>query len=307
MGVYTFETDLPADPSVPSYMRGPRTQTILSAVGQVLSDRAEQVLWGRLQALPFAGGPTLDRSGAAQLADGRLIECAPFVLPIHAQQRGIRIWPSEPELSVRFRVSRHLSLKQLRGTPWGTLLNVQPFWLPGTLPWMRYFFQTNEGTPRSVCYTLGPNGERFVQTASPSILNWDNQPVKRSRFWIFIHLPPGYLATSTYDGSTLWDSAAIWDGIGQQRLDDLAGAFDSWHAAHEWFAGLIVTALQPTDDIPGHPGVHPFDPLSAVTTNADGSTNLPNGAWGSAVYLSGPNLGLNTRPSWALFYAINNG
>jgi hypothetical protein len=29
--------------------------------------------------------------------------------------------------------------------------------------------------------------------------------------------------------------------------------------------------------------------------------------WGSAVWGPGPNFGLSSRPSWATFYAIDNG
>jgi hypothetical protein len=291
----------------PPYMQGPNLAVMYGAFGEMMDENAAQILWGRLQANPYAGGPTPDRSGAARLTTGQLIECEEFVLPIHAQQRGIELYPSEPVLSRRVRLSQWLYLKMLRATPWGTLLNVQPFWLPGALPWMRFYFQTNEPTPRSVCYTLGPNGERSIYAASPSVWNWDGQDAKRTRFWVVIHLPPGYANGFLWDNGTPWDSGALWDGIASSTLADLAAALDSWHSSGSWFAGLIVTALQPTDSIPGHSGVHPFDPASSVTTNADGSTNMPDGNWGSPVYTSGANIGLPTRPSWALFYSINNG
>jgi hypothetical protein len=84
--------------------------------------------------------------------------------------------------------------------------------------------------------------------------------------------------------------------------------FRDWKSAHAWFAGLIVTALQPTDDIPGAPGRHPFDPAdTAFTLPGLAATSLPTGNWGTSVYTSGASGGLPTRPPWAIFYNLDNG
>lgn len=310
-----FLRELPA--AAPSYMRGPNLEALFGAIGAQLDANAEQVLVGRLQGIPYAGGTDLARTGAARLADGRLIECEPFVLPLLAAQRGITLYATEGILSQRIRVSTSWQLHRTRGTHWGEIAHVRPYFADfvaagGAYPTFRIVFQSNEATPAAYWLSVDPAGNRTIARASPSNWVWDGQTTKRSRWWVIVYLPPGFLAWAStltggvWDGSSIWDSAVIWDGIPAAILADLFSMFNDWKSAHSMLCGLIVTQLQPTDSIPGG-SVHPFDPASSSTTNADGSTNLPGGNWGSGVGTVGGLIGLPTRPSWATFYGINNG
>lgn len=284
----------------PPWMQGPNMGTLLEAIGAQLDARAQQVLDGRVLGNPYAGGATL--------ADGSLIQCPPFALPIHAEQRGIPMYPTEPEAARRFRISQWLQLHRRRGTHLGEMQHLQPYWLPGTLPWIRIVFQDNTGAGnRALWHTLSPTGTYSIHQTFTSNWAWDSRSDLRTRFWVIVYWPPGYANVFNWDGGPTWDSGPIYDGVPAAVFADVWQLIYDWKSAHSWFAGLITTTLQPTDDIPGVPGVHPFDPASASTTNADGSTNLPIGNWFEISYSSGPNLGHHTRPPWATFYRVSNG
>ncbi len=287
----------------PSYLRGFHGENLLQAFGAQLDANAEQVMFGRLQGNPYAAG--------ARLADGRLIQCEPFVLPIHAMTRGLRIYSTEPEGSQRYRLSRWLQLHAQRGTPKGIMEHVQPYFLgasgTGTLPVIRIVFQDGAGASATWC-TLDASSTYTRTKVTGSNWNWDGQTSKWARWWGIIHLPPGYATGgTTWDGSGVWDGTSIWDGVPAAVIADLWSMMYDWKAAHSRFSGLIITTLQPTDDIPGHTGRKAFDPTDTALTDANGWTSLPTGNWGSAVYTSGPYFGLNSRPPWALFYNIDNG
>jgi hypothetical protein len=272
----------------PWFLRQKNLGTFLEAVGLLHDGAADNMIQGMRLGYP--------------------LRCPANQLPTISYDRGIKLYPSEPEASQRQRLSMWWQLHKTRGSHQGEMRHVQPYFLPGTLPWIRIVHQAGDGSV-ATWHTLDPSGHYSATTASPSNWNWDGQTSKWSRWWAIVYLPAGYasVTTGTWDGSSAWDGTALWDGLPAAIFADLWQMFSDWKAARSWFGGLIVTALQPTDSIPGHPGVHPFDPASTSTTNADGSTNLPTGSWGSPVYLSGPSLGLPTRPSWATFYNINNG
>lgn len=243
--------------------------------------------------------------GGAVMAFVGLHECDEDALEFHALDRDIRLYQSEPLLSKRYRLSRWHQLRQARGSHFGELENLQPFWMStptAALPWMKIFFQDHSATPRSYCYTLSPTGERSVRAKTVSIWDYDGQPNKRARFWLVIHLPAGY-GPAYYDDGSVYDGGRIYDGLRSLFIADIVGAVLEAKAAHSRLAGVITTALQPTDEIPGHPGRLVFDPMDVALTDAAGWTSLPSGNWGSAI---DPVTHLGTRPPWASFIYEDN-
>lgn len=296
----------------PSYF-GPRLHTLGQAMGAELDARAEQVLRGRLAGIPFAGGANPGRVGGARLADGRLIECEEYALEVHAADRGLTLYSTEGALSKRIRLSQWHQLHQQRGTPWGRIAHVRPYFADfvaagGAYPTITIVYQDNEGTPAAIWYRVDPAGGRTIRRVSPSNWNWDGLAERRSRLWAIIHLPTGYITNGfLWDAGPAWDSGPLWDGLPAGVFADLWSMIDEWGAAHSLLSGLIVTDLQPGADIPGWPGVHPFDPASVYQIDANGTSTLPLGNWGTPVYTTGAFVGNNTRPTWATFYRINNG
>ncbi|HSM94037.1 MAG TPA: hypothetical protein VLT47_14225 [Anaeromyxobacteraceae bacterium] len=298
-------------PIIPPRFLGENASKLLGAVGTVFDARAAQIRDGRAAAIPYAGWPGSPER--ACWADGTPIECEPNALPIHSTDRGIKLYATEPLLSQRIRLANWRQLHAQRGTAFGEIEHVRPYFADfaaagGAYPTIRIVFQDNAGTPGATWHTIDPAGVRSVHTQRPSNWIWDAHPELRTRWWAIIHLPPGWTTYSAtlWDSGALWDSGFLWDGIPAAVLADLWSMFYDWKGAHSWFGGLIVTALQPTDDLPEFPGTHPFDPASSNTTNANGSTNLPTFNWWTDRYLSGPLLGDPTRPYWATFYNMSN-
>lgn len=294
----------------PPWLVGPQAQnigTFYEATGALLDSLAQRVLDGRRAAIPWAGpgvGPE-----EPLLIGGRRIECEEDALSYHSLDRGITLYTTEPVLSRRMRLAAFRQLHARRGTHFGEIEHLRPYFASAVAyPTIRIVFQTNEPTPSAVWYSVAPDGTRSIRRVTPSNWDWDGTPSKRCRFWCIIYLPPGYATdAATWGGPEVWDGGALWDGLPEAVFADLYQMIADWHSAHSFFAGLIVTQLQPSDDIPGFPGHHPFDPTDTYQIDAHGMTTLPIGNWGSPVYTSGAYLGFNTRPSWATFYRIDNG
>lgn len=286
-----FLRDFPA--ALPSYMRGPYLQTLAGAVGLELDNRSEQVLRARLAAIPYAGGPTPSREGAARLADGRLIECEEFVLPLHSEQRGIKLYATEPTLSKRIRLANWWQLHQQRGTHWGEIAHVRPYFsTAAAYPTISIVFQDNAGTPAAWWYQVDPSGNRTLRRTSPSNFDFDGNNTKRTRWWAFLNMSgTGYSPPQTYDSGGTYDVSG-WQydqGTFTAAMQaDVASMFSDWQSAHSWLAGVIAVWPQV--------GGAAF-PTAATTPTQDaaGWWSLPNGAntWGSLV---DPTTGLTTRP-----------
>jgi hypothetical protein len=284
----------------PSWFQGPYMGAFLKAVASAYDDMAQRVFDGRRASNPYAAGSRTDA--------GILRECDASELAYHARDRGIRLYDTEALLSKRFRLSRFRQLKKLRGSHPGELQNLQPFWLSestSVLPTMRVVFQNNRGTPGAEWYTLGPTGLLSKRQRSTSNWNYDDRPELRARFWVIIHLPPGYSSGIYYDdGASVYDGGAVYDGISTRAIADMVDAIKEAKSAHSRLAGIIATTLQPTDLIPDAVGTHyPFDPTDTAQTLTDGSTSLPVGNWGSIVDAS---TGLPTRPAWASWIFEDN-
>jgi|SRR6185312_3254598 len=288
MPLTRFRLDVPA--LADSHMRGPNTQVLLGSVGAQFDATAEQVMQARLAANPFAGGANPTREGAARLADGRLIECEPIVLPVHAAMRGIRLYNTESPLSKRIRLSQHLWLKKMRGTPWGEIEHVRPYFSEcPAYPTIAIVFQDDDAPPGAMWYQVDPAGARTLKYIAPSNFNYDDQPMLCSRWWAFVDMTgTGYAAPNVYDSGGQYDTSGwIYDAPSLQAQQDIASMFLDWSAAHSWLTGVALwwpmTGGAPFPSATGTP-----------TQDATGWWPLPHGAgtWGSLV---GPD-GRSTRP-----------
>lgn len=268
---------------LPPWMRGPNCTTVAEAVGAQLDANAEQVLVGRLQSIVFAGGPTTSREGAARLADGRLIECEPFVLPLHAEQRGIQIYATESTLSKRIRLSQWRQIHAERGTHRGELRNLQPYFVAWpALPRMRIVHQSNEATPSVLWHTLDPDGSYSVHRQLTSNWNWDGVKSKKTRFWLIIYVDQLGYTSPVWDGAQTWDGGSVWDGLFTDlQIADIVAMITEAKSAHSKLSGVIA-ATDPAS----------FDPTAAIVINGDGTSTLPGGNWN---YLVDPTTGKPTR------------
>lgn len=258
----------------PSYMRGANMRILLGGIGEQLDANAETILGGRLQANPYAGG--------AKLADGRLIQCDAFVLPIHAEQRGLRLYSTEGELSQRIRLSQYLELHSQRGTHRGELNHVRPYFASlAAFPTMWIVHQTGSGI--SIWHKMDPDGVYSVIRPATPNFNFDGQTTKRSRWWAFLEMEgTGVEAPNTYgDGHTYGDGSIYGVGLSSRAQADVIAMFQDWKGAHSWLAGVILV------------WAGAIDPTAAPVQNASGWWSLPNGKWGNIV---DPSTGLGTRP-----------
>lgn len=305
-GAETWTIDgAPGSPAIwPPYF-GPRLQTLGGAFGSQLDSRAEQVLLGRLAAIPFAGGANPGRVGAARLADGRIIECEEAALPAHAADRGLLLYPSEGPLSQRVRLSQWHQLHQQRGTLWGTIAHVRPYFTDAVAagfayPQITIAWQTNEVTPAAIWYRVDPSGARTIRRVSPSNLNYDGVAAKRTRWLMLIEMAgTGYTLPALWGGFS-WGDGTLWGQGGARPFTagqqaDVAAMAGDWKAAHSWLLGVALI----------WPGYTALSTTGTPTQDADGRWSLPNGAntWG---VLADPGTGKATRPAgWQ--WILDNG
>ena len=289
----SFLGDFPS--AFPGYMQGPYFTSLAGAVGLELDNRSEQCLQMRLAAIPYAGGPNPQRIGAARLADGRLIECPDYVLPVHARNAGVVLYATEPPLCQRIRISQRYQIARMDGTHWGEIANVLPYFVEcPAQPRIAIVFQDNRGTPGATWYQIDSSGNRSLLYTSPSNFSYDSFPSFRSRYWVFFDLTgTGYSPPNTYDSGGIYDTSGwIYDQgpptpFPPQRAADVVAMLLERKSAHSWLAG--VAAWWPMT------GGAPFPTASGVPTqDASGWWSLPNGSGTWAGYVGADGRG--TRP-----------
>lgn len=273
----------------PHYMRRVNLGRLLEAVGLTLDGFAERAFLGQTAAIPYAGG--------AKTASGMLLQCEPEVLPFHARDRQITLYPSEPIPSQRVTLSRWHQLHARRGTHRGELERVQPYFLGadgnGVLPLMRIVHQDGDGEG-AVWHTLsgsadaGGAGRYSVHRQVPSNWDFDGLPELWSRWWAIIYTSGTSLATGQtfWNDGSVWNGGQYWNGISANPLSDLVAMFLEWQSAHSQLAGVIL-ASDPSS----------FDPTATPALVGDGTTTLPAAttlgvSWG---HLVDPGTGLPTR------------
>jgi hypothetical protein len=293
---------------VPSYMRGPNMRVLLGAFGAAMDCSAEQALFGRLQAIASAGAP-----GAmpARLADGRLIQCEPFVLPILAQQRGIRLYPTEGVLSQRQRVAEYLALHRQRGTHRGEFAHALPYFndfvydasggLTGnSYPAIDVAFQLGDGTTN--WHRISAAGKYSILRPTSPNFDWDGRfASNRCRAFFFVRMTgTGFSSPFLWDdGTHTWDGGGQWDVGGAvpfsgARMADVSSMLTDWTSATTW-SNLVAFVWDSAA----------VDPTTSPVQGGDGRWTLPNGAgtWASP---AAPGTGLATRPKGVVFWYVNN-
>ena len=270
----------------PWYMKTGRMSVLLDSVGMFLDGLADKAFLGRCAALPHAAG--------AKTAAGKLLQCEPDVLPWHARDREIHLYPSEPIPSQRFNLARFRQLHARRGTHRGEMERVRPYFLGadglGVIPRIRIVHQDGAGAGATWhtyagSYDLEAGLRPYtIHRQEPSNWDFDGQATKWSRWWAIVYTSGvGSLdgGITYWDDGSFWDGGQYWDGINGQVLGDIVAMFLGWHSAHSECAGIILA-----HDLAS------FDPTSTSSTLTDGTTTLPVGNWGQLV---DPLTGLATR------------
>ncbi len=271
---------------LPPYMQGPNLRTLWGSFGAQMDANAATVMFSRLQAIPFAGGANATREGAARLRDGRLIECEPFVLPIHADQRGIRLYDTEVTLSRRIRLASYLLLHAQRGTHRGEMNHVRPYFsFAAAYPGIDIVHQTGSGI--AVWHRMSAAGVYSLYRPATPNFNYDDRPTKRSRFWAFLRMygtgiaPPNvYGDGHTYGDGEIYGTA----GLNISQHADIVAMIRDWKGAHSWLAGVALVWDNTS-----------VDPAGTPTQDPTGWWSLPSGAgtWAAAY---SPTTHLATRP-----------
>jgi len=210
------------------------------------------------------------------LALSQPLICDTSAFPVLSRDRQIRIFDSEPEISKRVRLSKWKQLHRQRGTHIGEMNHVAPYFLPAH-PVMRIVHQN--GTI-ATWHTLAADGTYSYFQKSPSNWNYDGISSHWSRFYFILYLSATGLAH--YDDGGRYDSGERYDGIATQVALDVTQMILEWKSAHSRL-GAVILATDPAS----------FAPFATPVVNADGSTTLPIGNWGSPI--SPPPASVHTR------------
>lgn len=253
----------------PWYMKGRWGGILLDAVGTALNSLGERAIEGR-----DSGNPLF---------------CQEDALLEHAKDVGIDLYPNEPAESRRYRLSRVWQLKRQMGTDLGILANLQPYFLPGTLPKIRAV-HTNSARTITTWWTRNSDGTLERHVANPNNWDWDGTN-KWARTWVIIYTEGTILDDCpVYGDATLWyANGEVYGGLVEQVKSDLIRAIKSWRAAHEHIWGVALA--RDSDSL---------DPTGSPVTNPDGTTTYPTGNW---LYPVDPTTGEPTRlPSLQWIY-----
>lgn len=254
---------------MPRFMRGPNLGRLLKAFAAPLDGDVEALRQG----LTFSN-PLL---------------CPRELLPEIARDRGLPMYPGEPEEATRLRLSRWLQLHRQRGSHEGAMRHAQPYFLGlGTaLPTIRIVHQGGVG-PTANWHTLTPQGAYSKIRRYPSNFDFDGTgSTKWARWWVFIYMSgTGIAPPNTYDDGHAYNDGARYDcgGLSAQNLVDIPGLFTSWKRAGTWCGGVAL--VWDAGDV---------DPTGTPAQDASGWWSLPNGA-GTWARPYNPATHLATRP-----------
>lgn len=309
MPITPFRDRIVQPGNAPPWLRDGTGGRLLYTFGSMIDARLERLVQGMMLRMP-----------RADLPGGAVYQAPDDALAMIGAMRGpILRGPTESSASYARRLQLAPDLWKIWGSPRAVLQQVSCYFLPSPVTVKlvtdsgHWYTMTSDGTGTEFAYTTLP-----VSARPPAIVSnwsWDGNS-RWWRAWLIVHVPVGFFTQYTYDGSAHYDSTAIYDGISTNAASDIYNIASYWLPQHVKtdtgsgivrFGGIIFTYLQPTDSIPGFSGRHPFDPADTAITLSGGETSLPVGNWGNSIYTSGANIGLPTRPPWALFYNINNG
>lgn len=252
----------------PTWIHGPNIGPFLEAVGRALDDGVQSAYEGVLVNNP--------------------LYCDADCLPWIALDRGLTIFETEPEESQRYRLSIWEELRRSFGTHRGEMLNVAPYFMPGTLPALTIVHVNGDGT-KATWHKLSSAGVYSCARAAPSNFAYDSNTFQRTRFWFFIEETPEMAAAALYDDGTVYDDGeTVYDGtFTTERIRDIVALIKQAKSAHSRLEGVALIRAGHSLTASG---------VSAVL--ADGSTTYPVGNW----YLEvDPGTGLPTVPDYIEF------
>ncbi len=242
----------------PDWMTRRWMGTLLESVGATLDAVADRF--------------ELARSSGLVIPTANFAACEPADLERHAHDRGIRLYPSEPDASRRARLAQWRQLRRRRGTHRGEMEHAQPYFLPGIRPTIRIVHQAGDGSS-ATWHTLNQRGVYSVHVASPSNWDFDGVTLGWARAWAIVDLSGTRLdGGATYDDGTLYDGGAVYDGITVEQAADIVSIFKEWMSAHCALWGVILIRDSSL-----------LSPSGTSTTDPDGWTTYPTGNWGSIV------------------------
>jgi hypothetical protein len=223
------------------------------------------------------------------------LRCDSSALPTIAYDRSMRIYPTEPVMSSRVRLSQWLPLHRQRGTHLGELNHSRPYFYPNT-PIMRIVHQDGAGAS-ATWHTLNEDGSYSIHRATPSNWNYDGNARRWCRFWVILYPPAGMLTLGHYDETGVTYGGAYsggsiasshkWNGLETGPARDMIDMVQEWARRRETMWSYII-ATDPNS----------FDPTATAVTSSFGWTSLPVGNWGSPI---APITGIRTRPHHALW------
>ncbi len=277
----------------PPWFTGPLINTFFEAIGALLDNFSQRAVDARIAGIPWAGpGVGIEEP---LTSGGNRIECQPDALPYHSSDRRIALYTTEGLQSQRQRLAAFRRLRARRGTHWGAIEHVRPYFADAVAagyayPRITIAFQDNEGTPAAVWYSVAPDGTRTALRVSPSNFDIDGRPTYRSRFAVFIDMTgTGYTPGPLWGGFN-WGDGTVWGAGGLRPLStqaqqDIAGMLASWHAAHSWLQWVVLVW-------PGIGGAAMPSAATVAAQDAAGWWNVPAGAWANLVAADGR----GTRP-----------
>jgi len=256
------------------FLQNKNIATFLESVAIVYDDALETFRQGMLNSQP--------------------LRCDASALPVLSHDRGIRIYPTEPETSQRYRLSRWWQLRRQFGTHVGQMRNLAPFFLPLATT-IRIVHATVRAGPVKIAtwHTLAPDDTYTVHRADPGNWEWDGLSTAMpawSDYWVIVYQPTGAFGPQPAwdDANEGWDGVQVWDGLyTAAQIDDMVAAIKEAGAPHMKLRGLIF-ATDPSS----------FDPTASVVVDPAGWSTLPGGNW---TYVIDNNTGKPTRLPSAVY------
>lgn len=227
--------------------------TLLESFGTMLDRAAETLLEGRNAANP--------------------LKCGMDAIPYHCEDRGIRNYPTEPEASIRQRLTTWRQAARLKGSHHGELKQLQPYFLPNTAPVCRIVHQNGDGT-KATWHTINADGAYYAERKEPSNWDWDGAVDHWARFWVIIHVESLSYSPAEYDDGTNYDDGVtVWGGgPSAAQIADIVQLIADHQALHSWLWGVLTAR-----------GGGVLDPTATPSTDPDGWTTHPSGNWGYSI------------------------
>src|SRR5262249_21727153 len=157
---------------------------------------ANRYIGGFLEAFGFVLDTAVETLNQGLLMTQPL-RCDPSGLPELSRDRGIKLYPSEPIDSQRYRLPQWLNLHRQRGTHQAERRPARrSFPTSSALPLMRMVHKEGKGVI-ATWHPLDAEGVYTVQQHQPSNWDYDGHVEMWSRFW-FILYPPAFFLDQKY-------------------------------------------------------------------------------------------------------------